>query len=143
MRADRLLKLAEHLETGKLYHEKFDFGILSERDLDPNQAPYCGSVGCAMGELPHLFPELCFHDGYGLGLVGGPNEMGQTYRCVQTIFDISRHAVRWLFEPCAVWEIEVYGTEYGFNRLPDTATKDEVAANIRQFIKHTEGAHAD
>lgn len=140
MRADRLLKLAEHLETGKLFHETFDFSILSSRCLGMQEPQQCGSVGCAMGEMPYVFPDLCKYDNYGLTPVDIERPPGHTYLCVQEIFDISKDAVRWLFEPIYLISTE---TRYGIRRLLPHATKNQVAENIRLFIKFYERNHAD
>lgn len=52
---DRLLKLAEHLEKGILGHKEFDFSTVSFGKLQPTKG--CGTNGCAIGELPIVFPE--------------------------------------------------------------------------------------
>ena len=68
MNAERLLKLAEHLESGKLAHEKFDYNTYSysrdENDPDPREK--FGSCGCAIGELPEVFPETWTWENLGL-----------------------------------------------------------------------------
>lgn len=51
VRVDRLRKLADFLDT--LPREKFDFHIVCRRDK-----PSCGTVGCAMGWTPKVFPRL-------------------------------------------------------------------------------------
>lgn len=53
----RLLQLADHLENGKLGHERFDF---SRYNNEPNK---CGTAGCALGECPVLWPEQWKWDG--------------------------------------------------------------------------------
>lgn len=45
-RKDRLLKIAEHLEAGKLGHKKFDFRYFNNGAKD---ARGCGTSGCAVG----------------------------------------------------------------------------------------------
>jgi hypothetical protein len=52
----RLLKLATHLLTGKLWHDEFDFSTW-HREAAPGFEP-CTSAGCALGECPHVFPRL-------------------------------------------------------------------------------------
>lgn len=51
MNKERLLKLAGHLLSGKLGHEVFDFSLYNDR-----KGPICGTRGCAIGELPVIFP---------------------------------------------------------------------------------------
>jgi len=57
MNVERLEKLAHHLESGRPGgHVKFDFNVFhTPPDTTPSQN--CGSAGCALGELPVLFPE--------------------------------------------------------------------------------------
>lgn len=52
--ARRLLKLAEHLERGKLGHKTFDMGTLNS---GPRDKKGCGTSGCAIGECPIVFPK--------------------------------------------------------------------------------------
>ena len=44
---NRLLKLAKHLESGKLHHKTFDLNTY-----------HCGTRGCAIGECPKVWPKL-------------------------------------------------------------------------------------
>ncbi len=53
MNKERLLALADHLERGKLGHEKFDFGCYNNTDSN-----VCGTAGCGIGECPILFPMI-------------------------------------------------------------------------------------
>lgn len=55
----RLLKLADHLESGELMHKEFDFTVWNaiadtRQEFGRNG---CGTVGCAIGECPMVFPE--------------------------------------------------------------------------------------
>lgn len=53
--------LATHLETGKLGHKRFNLRVFNQNfdgrlQVDPE--PYtCGTNGCAIGELPIIFPQ--------------------------------------------------------------------------------------
>lgn len=59
-RADRLLKLAAHLEAGRPGgHKKFDFATWSENHATEK---HCGTAGCAVGELPVIFPRLAYFE---------------------------------------------------------------------------------
>lgn len=51
MHKERLLKLAQHLETGKLSVDKFNIQMYR------SQFSGGGTSGCAIGECPTLFPE--------------------------------------------------------------------------------------
>lgn len=54
----RLLKLADHLESGELMHKEFNFTtwnrIEGKQQFGRNG---CGTMGCAIGECPMVFPE--------------------------------------------------------------------------------------
>jgi len=61
----KLQKLADHLRRGKLGHTTFDFSCINDGEpaqvtIDPKtltiKASGCGTSGCAMGELPIIFP---------------------------------------------------------------------------------------
>lgn len=54
--ADRLLKLADFLHA--LPPEKFDFGVVVNGPDMPRKELDCGSVGCAVGWCPVVFPKL-------------------------------------------------------------------------------------
>lgn len=55
----RLLALAEHLESGELGHKHFTLDVWNSlygnRQICLDHS--CGTYGCAVGELPILFPE--------------------------------------------------------------------------------------
>lgn len=114
MRADRLLRLAEHLEGGKLGHIRFNYAITHS---------YCGIVGCAMGELPYIWPdEFKFLDGY------------------MSVFNKKRLDLNFVEAQCEFFGISDYERNYLFfpmmngNTLRGSASKEEVAAHIRSFV---------
>ena len=49
MNRERLLRLADHLDHGKLGHEEFDF-----KQYNDTTESMCGTAGCAIGECPIL-----------------------------------------------------------------------------------------
>lgn len=55
----QLLLLATHLEDGELGHSRFDFGHYNGNGngADAFGVDGCATNGCAVGELPILFPE--------------------------------------------------------------------------------------
>lgn len=62
---NRLLKLAAHLEKGKLGHKVFAFAYINAnaRGLELKRNG-CGTMGCAIGECPIAFPnDWRFHKG--------------------------------------------------------------------------------
>lgn len=119
----RLVQLAEHLEHGRLGHEKFDFSTYN--DTNENA---CGTAGCALGECPILFPSEWHFYNYGTPLLID----GQLCYCTESairFFDISRREAQHLFYP-----IGQDCDSLGGNQLDYDATKEEVAQNIRAFV---------
>lgn len=158
--ADYLLQLATHLETGKLGHEIFNFDVINTNGGEkffPIKSNACGAQGCAMGELPILFPDQWEFDGSSV-LQKDKNKMrkiaerlrsfaeqndihlGWAFRDSVTLnvsefFQMDEPEIRLLFYP---WETGFMGngpeSGFGISSLPATATKEEVASNIRKFV---------
>ena len=139
MNRERLLKLADHLEKGKLFHDMFNFGLYSTaHETNPiipaavGGGTTCGTMGCALGECPTVFPdEWVLIRGYPNivaevveGYAGAPRNSAAKF------FDIDPRAVDHLFYPDHQNIIR-----YGGKDLNSTATKEEVAANIRAFVE--------
>lgn len=154
MNKARLLKLARHLETGSLGHRKFNFEyvhvvdpgktkIKVGRDLKVTVKP-CNAAGCALGELPFAFPgewkypeprlemdgdKIVAHVIEELPqLIGGSD--GYFHLNVQTFFEIDSNQMRHLFYPG-----DQIPSEYGGMDLGSNATRKQVAANIRAFVR--------
>lgn len=133
MNKDRLLKLAEFLE--QLPSESFDFSSFVD---SYDQEKECGSVCCAIGWMPKVFPDLCQWKkftgfSFSIDIVTiGSNHTG--FFAAQEIFDIDDDASSYLFCPRA---------DYDDNdvRLPETASAVDVANRIREFVAN-EGAIA-
>lgn len=127
MNKERLLKLATHLESGKLGHKRFDFAEIS-----------CGTAGCAMGELPFAFKSEwvqskgCFEDEYSPKLRGSS---GYWWDDVRSFFDVSKKEMYHLFYHGCQEPDDLGGT-----RLGKDATKEQVASNIRAFVAKMESA---
>lgn len=65
---NRLLKLAKHLQSGKLGHAMFDMTLWNDVT-----EPKCGTSGCAIGECPIIFPRDWIFSTFGnpvLKLIG-------------------------------------------------------------------------
>lgn len=106
--AERLLRLAEHLERGKLGHDRFNYGHLSRLDS-------CGTSGCAIGELWTCFPELSYQPRGGF--------------LAMRFFELNQIEVAELFYPRT-------SSFCGYsNNLEPTASKYEVASHIRAFTE--------
>lgn len=150
MQTERLQKLADHLR-GPLAASRFDFTRLW-RVTD------CGTAGCALGELPDIWPED-WH------LVELPNNFGsllnefeprlietkcqgawEAFQDAEVFFGISDDEATFLFQPAgsrAVWDREHEQDKYEltwsiapWNTLPlfDDSTPAQVADSIERFI---------
>lgn len=131
MNKERLEKLATHLESGKLGHEKFDFNRWNADKDGDSPARECGYAGCAIGECPIVFAEdwEFFYKPRLKASFSGP------LSCARRFFSISDEAANHLFLPdsqdCP---------RYGGHILGIAATPAQVAANIRAFIAIEEAA---
>jgi hypothetical protein len=123
MNAERLLKLAEHLESGKLGHKEFSFACFGGRTK-------CGTAGCAIGECPFVWPESWKHIGILHPvpvLING--ETTNPLDCAQEFFGLSFRQAIHLFIP-EDQNAHIYGGEF----LGADATPRQVASNIRAFV---------
>jgi len=121
----RLLKVAKHLETGKLGHEKFRFCTVNS---GPKDARGCGTLGCAIGEFPIIFPRVFkFSEDW---VRPKKENHPPLYSVVQSWFGITDQEDDHLFYPN---KQEPY--HFGGKILTDRATRKAVAKNIRAFIK--------
>lgn len=127
----RLLAIADHLDKPQqqLHCDTFSFTSLCE-------ITHCGTSGCAMGEAPVIFPEhyaypkLTDEDGVMLPyLKGDGRSVGFTF---PDFLGITQYHANFLFYPVP-YKDELQGS--GVIRLKGSATKEEVAANIRRYVK--------
>ena len=118
----RLLKLAEHLESGTLGHANFDFRVSNIGETDKKG---CGSTGCALGELPILFPKQWrFQAGCVILRI---DSTGDLFHDSAAFFGIDLIDAERLFIPgvlCLWNDAVLYGK----------ASRYDVAASIRQFV---------
>lgn len=116
--ADRLLKLADHLDRGQLFHDQFNYWVVSIQNS-------CGSNGCAMGECPVIWPE--HFDYYWTN-----NSFTEAYPQLRKTGDIGSTAMEQFF---SISETEAkylfFGKGWSCSSNP---TKEEVAAHIRSFV---------
>ncbi len=125
----RLEKLAAHLETGKLGHGKFDFDHFNRGTMDRNG---CGTSGCALGECPIMFPRHWkFSADQGFPVLK-TTVCGSPMVSATQFFGISYENAGQLFNP---------DTSAPWNKTPlwGNATRHQVAAAIRRFIKWSKG----
>lgn len=119
----RLLKLAKHLESGKLGHKKFDFGVVNATKQYGPAGYECGYAGCAGGELPILFSSYFTWADFPYKYFTDETE----YK-IRKFFDLNVEDFKCLFMPTVLME------GYYRERLPADATKEEVALRIRDFV---------
>lgn len=138
----RLLKLAEHLERGKLEHKKFDFAAINvDKDDNILVVNGCGFAGCAIGECPAAFPRqwhwsaggAMLRARSGSSLRGANTEIG--FASAEQFFGLNDLESAHLFAPqCQIT------SSYGGRELGGGASAKSVAKNIRAFIKRKESA---
>ena len=127
MNKQRMLKLADFLET--LPTKKFDFSMIRDHDKDVQYIPpaKCGAVGCAIGWMPTVFPRLCGD------WVASKTKNGYTVRDgvwfddAAEVLDIDYSDCTALFTPG--------GEVYGLRNLGENTTPKAVARRIRQFVE--------
>ena len=122
MNVERLEKLAEHLESGQLGHEVFDFSTYNN-----SGEPSCGTAGCALGECPIIWPNKWRFDRDGAPII---KSKPFPHSSATVFFKIDSDEAGHLFYPN-----KQKPNLYGGKELDETATRYEVAANIREFIK--------
>lgn len=127
--AGYLAKLAKHLEAGKLGHKVFNFNFFNANADGFEVRGKCGTMGCAAGELPIIFPRKWkFDEHSGLpvlrnGDYQSPSISGEDF------FEISGDEFDHLFQP-GRQSPHLYGGKY----LRGFATRKQVAANIWAFL---------
>lgn len=130
----RLEKLAAHLEHGKLEHKKFNFAHVNcdEFGIDIDQNG-CGYGGCAIGELPAAFPkEFKWKDGWPVSR----SQHCNGFSAAMLFFGLHYREASHLFVPSS----KLMGSKedpdlYGGRILGPSATRKQVATNIRAFIR--------
>lgn len=132
VQARRLLKLAEFLR--EVPKEKFDFGILAFQNGKPMLEALkagktaCGTVACAIGWMPAVFPrslvwKKVWAGGHGLQvrLKGRPYT---DFNAAEVFFGITHDQSSWLFNPDPV-----------DGGLAATVSAKQVARRITTFVR--------
>lgn len=131
-RLDLLKVIEDHLRDGNLGHEVFDFDCINRGTSDLGLS--CGTNGCAMGELPIIFPkEWRFEPGEGVALKDSKH-LGLAVD-VCTFLGINREEMEHLFFPDMQKPIR-----FGGGHLGRQATRVQVADNIDDFISMKESS---
>lgn len=134
----RLLKLADHLERGKLIHQRFNFNRWNaDEQGEQLEINGCGFAGCAIGECPGVFKAWGWKRGHPI-LNKNRRVSVSPERSAMEWFGLMEAEVRHLFIPTDFLGDNQFPKEYGGRVLFATATPKQVAANIRAFIKRKE-----
>lgn len=133
----RLMALADHLRNGELGHEQFDFSCYNlEGKGECAESIDCGTNGCAMGELPIIFPEYWRFRYNSVILLENPRL--NHLRAAEAFFGLVP----------ASSEYEIWDTDYGALFIPKSkripwaptmldyhAGKEEVADGIETYVR--------
>lgn len=128
---ERLLKLYEHIQQPqkKLAHKRFDFGTFNTVSASTNK---CGTNGCMMGELPMLFPNKWeWHDDKVLLIKGSSYSVNMD---LSSFFGLTDEEVEHITYP-GMQHIEIDPYYEKHDELSTSATKRQVVANLRRFLK--------
>ena len=138
MNTERLRKVEAHLRSGKLGHRVFDFARFNAGFSEIYDEKGCGSHGCALGELPFIFPEEWAFSKTGLRDPYWFNNMAVFRKSsldqAALFFDLTFAEICQLFVPFEPSTEE----RFGIYPLPYKASPKEVADNIDLFIKYKE-----
>jgi hypothetical protein len=121
-----LQQLADHLEKGELIHKDFSILWFNKLPQKEHKYPNCGTVGCAMGEMPALDDRFTFDTSGDLYFLNHHVYVS----AISKYFNISVEEAWHLFFP------RLQNTFlYGGKDLESDATKEDVIFNIREFLK--------
>lgn len=145
MNKERLLKIANHLSYGNLAHDVFSFITYNDSLGGRYKNNGCGTHGCAIGELPKIFPEdFAFVSGKyrNAPLLLESQDITEHDKIVsiRKYLDLNKNEYEMLFIPYKHKQIEAFNNKYKANliKLDEDATRYEVSGNIRKFIKTKE-----
>ncbi len=122
----RLLALADHLESDKRGHDRFDLGVFS------TSRPYirnCETAGCALGECPYVFPDHWQFDNACHPVLKGSSK-NSPFLDADKFFDLKGSSWCHLFSPDGQ-NTKIFGGKV----LNRDATPQEVAHNIREYVR--------
>ena len=128
-REDRMHTLYEFLTTEKIPGRKWDFECVNA-GFKVEGHP-CKSLGCSIGEFPVIWKQ--WKQKYKMVTLDGC--YAGEFKSVAYWFGISEEESRALFDYDG-GICESYDIFPGFEDLPGSATRRQVAGNIRKFIIH-------
>jgi hypothetical protein len=132
---DRMRKLITHLRSDKIGQDEFNIKVIhyEKKDIKFRFLIFpvlkTVTIGCAMGELPYLFPDECVFDGNNDVVYKGAKSSGIVEN-VMEFFGIDYYAVCYLFF-CSNYYCSL---RYGDERLSDTASRFVVADRLEIFL---------
>lgn len=144
MNAKRLLKLADFLDA--LPRQKFDFGTIAHQNGKPMREALmagkesCGTVACAVGWMPVVFPRGLKWDEKYAGSEEFPSVVLRQDPDVDNVlaaaawFAISPYDADLLFVPG--------DADGGYSGLKNEATPKQVARHIRKWVREQQKAAA-
>jgi hypothetical protein len=134
MKTGRLYKLAKFLDN--LPEENFDFGVVIDIMGDPTKDIHsCGTVGCAIGWTPRVFPKLVEYNVMlqAVQPIGG-NKVGDDFVSLGSqLFNICRSESSLLFSTITACPWNKDTNLEGISAIH--ATPKNVAQSIRNFVK--------
>jgi len=132
---ERLLKLYNHMRQpqSKLAHKEFNFACINKTPNVVDHSNTCGTMGCMMGEFPAIFPETWRWMGDNITLVKDDGGWGCDSH-IGHLFGLKISEVDHLFYPQSqLSSIDPYYNDHP--ELDDAATRQQVVANLRRFLK--------
>lgn len=140
MRTDRLLKLADFLETVPRRAFRMDYWVQRKASKPEGDEPgECGFAGCAMGWAAHqkmfkgLREDPIRENTITYKLPNG--EQFDDFYAAAKVFDISSVESDGLFNPRRYNDLKIVRRDYYGDALP---TPKQVAKRIRAFVKNAE-----
>jgi hypothetical protein len=119
----RLLKLAKHLQVGKLGADRFNYNIFYTKTAS------CGTAACAVGECPTIFKswKLKKIDNFGIDILPIYKNYQTPTDSAREFFNLTEKEFNYLFIPLS----KTY-----FGKAPmSIASAKEVGEHIENFVK--------
>lgn len=147
VQAKRMLKWADHIEKGKLGHERFDMRWL-HRSGAYTLDGFCGTVGCALGELPVIFPRLFRFVGNGVRKI---KDDWFVFAALKEHFDITQGEANCLFDRSPTFRNQERKEQQWSDReffpasiLSCSNSRESIAGSMHRFVEwKMKGEHAD
>lgn len=130
MNSERLLKLAEFLETDPRVKDHFDMALIVSDGFDP-KALGCGAAACAIGWTPVVFPEAWRYED-DCAVLRLPKGTAFDFDAAELFYGIDRKQSVYLFSLSwyaeAEWDTDT--RTFQSSSIPPTT----VAKRIRDFV---------